>query len=123
MSFDWAPFATSGHPFVKWENVGDSVVGTITAIRSHTFDQAKGPVVLLDVQVKDSDDLVTISADKVDLRRKLAEIAPQVGDLLAVRFTGTEKVPGSPNPMKVFEVKHKAGEREEAPPEYSDDPF
>lgn len=135
MGFDWSPFAGGSGEFVKFETVGDEVIGTITAIRTHTFDVAKGEVVLLDIDPKDGGDSVTLSVDKVDLRFKIADLAPQVGDLLAVKFTGTERTPNGTK--KVFAVRHKAGEADpfehvelpppavSAPPadDYSEEPF
>ncbi len=128
MSFDWSSHKGGSGVFVKWETVGDSFTGTVVGIREHTFDKEKGPVVLLDLTPRGGGDPVTMSLDKVDLRRKVAELEPQVSDELRVTFTGTEKLPNSPQPMKLFEVLHKAGERKpestfEPEPQYSDEPF
>lgn len=109
MSFDWEPFKGGTGEFVKFEQIGDEIVGTIVAIRKHTFDKDKGEVVLLDIEPKAGGEHVTLACDKVDLRIKLAEIGPQVGDLLAVKFVDTERTPNGTK--KVFAVKHKEGER------------
>lgn len=107
--FDWSPFVNSGGgDFVKFENVGDEIVGQIVEIRTHTFDEKKGPVVLVDMRPQAGGDLVTLAVDKVDLRVKVAQLSPQVGDLLAAKFTGTEKTPNGTK--KVFAVKHKRAE-------------
>jgi hypothetical protein len=132
--FDWTPFQGGTGEFVKFENVGDEVVGTIVAVRKHTFDPAKGEVPLLDIEPRGGGEPVTLSVDKVDLRFKIADIGPQAGDLIAVKFVGTERTPNGTK--KVFAVKHKAGEpdpfdhvplppADHAVPEddYSEEPF
>lgn len=124
--FDWDPFKGGSGDFVKFETIGDEVVGTIVAIRKHTFDKDKGEVPLLDIEPKAGGDAVTLSIDKVDLRFKMADLEPQVGDLIAVKFTGTEKTPNGTK--KVFAVKHKAGEVDPfdsstPEPEYGEEPF
>lgn len=106
MTFDWGPHKGGSGEFVKFEQIGDTVEGDIVAIRTHTFDKDKGEVVLLDLDAG-GPDTVTLAIDKVDLRIKVSEIEPQVGDKLGVRFTGTEKTPNGTK--KVFAVKHKAG--------------
>lgn len=103
--FDWQPFKGGTGAFVKFEAVGDEIVGKIVGIRTHTFDVDKGAVPLLDMEPKDGGDLVTLSIDKVDLRYKLAELNPQIGDQLAVRYTGNERVANGVK--KVFAVRHK----------------
>jgi hypothetical protein len=126
VSFDWEPFKVgSGGDFVKFETEGDEIVGTITALRKKRFKDQDRDTALIDIQPKDGGDVVTLACDKVDLRMQLAELEPQVGDLLAVRFTGTEKVANGR--MKKFAVKHRAGAAPEPDPvpepEYSDEPF
>ena len=124
MPFDWDPFKGGSGEFAKFENVGDEVVGCIVAIRTHVFKEEKGPVPLIDLERQDSGEPVTLAVDKVDLVIKIADLAPQVGDMLAVKFVSTEKTPNGTK--KVFAVKHKEGERVEFPEpreEFSDDPF
>lgn len=108
MSFDWEPFRQGGGEFVKFEDIGDQVVGTIVAIRKHTFNEDKGPVALIDLE-RDDGEQVTLSVDKVDLARQIPLLAPQVGDKLAVKYTGDEKTPNGRK--KVFAVRHKEGDR------------
>lgn len=125
--FDWSPFKGGTGEFVKFEQVGDMVTGSIVGIRAHTFDADKGPVPLIDIEPRGGGDPVTLSVDKVDLRFKLAEIDPQIGDDLRVKFTGTQKVANGTK--KVFEVQHRRAEplpaRAEEPPEddFSSEPF
>ena len=106
-AFDWSPFAGGGD-FVKFEQIGDEVVGKIVAIRVHTFDPDKGPVPLLDLEPRGGGDTVTLAVDKVDLRMQVGALQPQVGDMIAAKFTGTEKTPNGTK--KMFAVRHKCGE-------------
>jgi hypothetical protein len=125
VSFDWSRFAGgAGGAFVKFDEIGDSVTGHVVAIRTHTFDPKKGEVPLIDLE-KDDGENVTLSVDKVDLAMQIPALNPQVGDKLRVKYVANEKTPNGTK--KCFEIQHKAGDRapvvEEAPPEYSDEPF
>ncbi len=111
MEFDWKPFSGGSGVFVKFENIGDEVVGKITGLRVHDFGQGKGPVPLMDIERKNDGENVTLSVDKADLRPKVAELNPQVGDMIAVKYVEDQKIPGRPQGMKVFAVKWKMGER------------
>lgn len=120
--FDWSAHKGGTGEFVKFEQPGDSVTGTVVAIREHTFDKDKGPVPLIDIAPRAGGDTVTLSVDKVDLKFKLAELEPQVGDDLRVKFTDTEKTPNGTK--KVFEIQHRRAEpKPVAEPEYDDSPF
>ncbi len=103
--FDWGPHKGGSGDFVKFEQIGDSVTGTIVAIREHTFDKDKGPVPLIDISPRAGGENVTLSVDKVDLRFKLAEAEPQVGDELRVKYSDTERTPNGTK--KVFQVEHR----------------
>jgi hypothetical protein len=123
-AFDWTPYRGGSHDFAKFETEGDGVTGVIVAIRQHVFDADRGPVPLLDLEKEDGE-IVTLSADKVDLRQQLADIGPQVGDKLRVKFTEWAKTPNG-NRKKVFEVNHRAGERKPhipEPPQEELEPF
>jgi len=124
--FDWTPFKGGTGEFVKFKEIGDMVTGTIVAIRSWKQDDEEVP--FIDIEPRGGGDVVTLSVDKVDLRYKLAELEPDVGDDLRVRFTGTQKVANGTK--KVFEVQHRRAvpkpAHDEVPPdlaEYSDDVF
>lgn len=103
--FDWTPHRGGSGDFVKFETIGDSVTGTIVAIREHTFDAAKGAVPLIDIAPRAGGEVVTLSVDKVDLKYKLAELEPQVGDDLRVRYADTERTPNGTK--KVFTIDHR----------------
>src|SRR5699024_6231261 len=81
-----------GGDFVKFENVGDSIAGTVTAVRAHKFDDGKVvPQVLL---VTDDGEERTMTAGQVRLKAALAEQRPEVGDHLSVSLIDVEKRAG-----------------------------
>lgn len=126
-TFDWQPWARPDGEFVAFENIGDECVGKIVGIRTHDFGQGKGPVPVLDLERLETNEPATIVVSTVDLTAKVAEVGPQVGDLLAVKLVELRKIQGRPQAMKIFAVKHKVGERPEptAAPDatFSEEPF
>lgn len=95
------PEIREGGAFVKFENVGDTVSGTITGVRSHRFDDGKvAPQILL---TTDDGEERTITAGQIRLKAALAEKRPEAGDHLTVTFTQVEKRAGGKT-LKHFEV-------------------
>ncbi|MEU5946286.1 hypothetical protein ABZ793_12080 [Micromonospora sp. NPDC047465] len=95
------PEIREGGAFVKFENVGDTVSGTVTAVRSHRFDDGKvAPQILL---TTDDGEERTVTAGQVRLKAALAEKRPEAGDHLTVTFTQNEKRAGGKT-LKHFEV-------------------
>jgi hypothetical protein len=86
--------------FIKFETVGDTVTGTIIAVRKHTFDDGK---VAAQIILDTPDGEKTISAGQVKLKAALAEKRPSVGDLLTVTLTEIEKRSGGKT-LKHFDV-------------------
>lgn len=102
-----------GGSYVKFDNEGDSVAGTITAIRKHRFeDGSVAPQILL---TTDDGEDKTLTAGQVQLKTKLAEQRPDVGDHLAVTYVRKEKR-ASNKTLKHFEVVVKRGDGDEKPP-------
>lgn len=96
----------SGGEFVKFENVGDEVAGTITDLRTHTFDDGKVvPQILIDT---DDGEERTITAGQVRLKAALVEQRPEVGDHIKVKFTQNEKRAGGKT-LKHFDVEVSRG--------------
>lgn len=96
----------AGGEFVKFDNVGDEVVGVITAIAVHRWDD--GSVCpKLHLTTDDGEDR-TLTAGQVQLKAKLAELRPEVGDRIRVKFTQNEKRAGGKT-LKHFEVDVKRG--------------
>lgn len=87
--------------FIKFENVGESVSGTVTAIRAHRFDDGK--VVPQVLMVTDEGEEKTMTAGQVRLKAELAELRPEAGDHLKVTFRELEKRAGGKT-MKHFDV-------------------
>lgn len=95
------PDLRSGGAFVRFENPGDTIAGTIQAVRKHTFDDGSvAPQILL---VDDDGEERTISAGQVRLKAALAEERPAVGDHLTVTLTKVEKRGGGKT-LKHFDV-------------------
>lgn len=90
-----------GGEFVKFENVGDSVAGTVTAIRAHRFDDGSvAPQILL---VTDDGEERTVTAGQIQLKGKLAEQRPEAGDHVTITYTQQEKRAGGKT-LKHFEL-------------------
>jgi len=95
------PQLATGGDFVKFEDVGDTVSGTVTAVRAHQFDDGKiVPQILL---TDDSGEDRTLTAGQIRLKVALAEQRPEAGDHLKITLTGVEKRPGGKT-LKLFDV-------------------
>jgi hypothetical protein len=74
--------------YVRLDKVGDGFDGRVIAVTKQTFDDgsAAPQVTFLD----DSDgETRNWTAGQIDSKRKLAELRPEAGDHISVRFTGT----------------------------------
>lgn len=100
------PEIRSGGEFIKFENVGDRIAGTITAVRTHRFDD--GSVVPQILLTTDDGEERTLTAGQVRLKAALAAERPEAGDHLSVTFTQNEKRSGGKT-LKHFEVTVKRG--------------
>lgn len=87
--------------YVKFENPGDSITGTITAIRIHRFDDKAVPQVI--VRTPEGRDR-TITGGQARLKALLAEKRPEVGDTITVTMTHVEKRTGGKT-LKHFELE------------------
>lgn len=95
-----------GGEFVKFENVGDSVSGTVNAIRAHRFDDGSvAPQVLV---TTDDGEERTITAGQVRLKAELATQRPEPGDHVVIKFTEVEKRSGGKT-LKHFSVSVTRG--------------
>jgi hypothetical protein len=87
--------------YVTFENVGDTVTGTIISIRKHIFDDGKAvPQIILDVDGAEK----TVTAGQVRLKAELATLRPQPGQVLSITLTEVEKRSGGKT-LKHFDVK------------------
>lgn len=97
------PDMKSGSDYVAFNDEGDSVAGVITGITMHTFDDGKRvPKIFIDT----SNGERILTAGQVQLKSKLAELRPEVGDKLAVVLTRIEKRAGNKT-LKHFDVQLK----------------
>ena len=104
--FDWGKY-TSGD-FVKFEYVGDQVVGIIMHVREGT-DYNGNPCPLLILEVNAEGDEKTLTASQVKLKVALAEKAPKVGDKIRVVYSGIGPAQPGKAPAKEFTVDVQAG--------------
>lgn len=86
--------------YIKFEAVGDTVTGTILAIRKHMFDDGK---VVPQIELDTADGARTLTAGQVRLKVGLQEIRPKVGDTITVTLTNVEKRSGGKT-LKHFDV-------------------
>lgn len=96
--------------FIKLEKVGDSCEGIIAKIERQTFtdeDGDKKVVPKLTLRYADGTDH-TLTAGQVQLRRKLVEARPDVGDYLKVTLTQIQPLGGG-RKLKHIDVVHKPG--------------
>lgn len=100
------PELRSGGEFVKFDQPGDEVAGTITAIKKHRFDD--GNVVPQIYLTTDDGDERTLTAGQVRLKAALAEQRPEVGDHLRVVYERQEKRAGGKT-LKHFAVVVRRG--------------
>ena len=98
------PDLKAGGEFVKFEKVGDSIAGTITAIRRHRFDD--GSVAAQILLTTDGGEDKTLTAGQVRLKAALAEKRPEAGDHLTVTLTQIERRSGGKT-LKHFNVEVK----------------
>ncbi len=94
------PELSTGGDYIKFDSIGDTVTGTVIAVRVHRWDDGKvSPQVLLDVAGEEK----TITAGQVRLKAALAEQRPEPGDLLTVTLRDVEKRQGGKT-LKHFDV-------------------
>lgn len=99
------PDIKSGGDYVSFVDEGDSVAGTITGITVHTFDDGK-KVPKLYIETSNGERILT--AGQVQLKAKLSELRPEVGDKIAVVLKQIEKRAGNKT-LKHFDVQIKRG--------------
>ena len=94
------PELQSTSAYVKFENPGDSVTGTVINISAHKWDDGSvSPQILLQT----ADGQQTVTAGQVRLKAMLAERRPEVGDTLTITHTEVEKRAGGKT-LKLWDV-------------------
>jgi len=98
--------------FVKFDEPGDSVVGEITGVRKHVWDDGN---VCPQLFIRDDEgNERSLTAGQVQLKRRLAELRPNVGDRIKIVFTDIEKRTGGKT-MKRFDVQVRRAGTFDAP--------
>jgi hypothetical protein len=101
---NWDDFS-SGGDFVKFENVGDTVTGTITAIRGGTdFNGNPCPVIDLDT----ADGARTVTCAQANLKAQIVAKRPTVGSSITITYAKQTKV--EKGMRKDFDIVITAGE-------------
>lgn len=124
MGFDWSKHAAKTGEWVKFDQIDDKVVGRIVSIREHTFPGDDEATVIVDLDTGE-DETRSLSCAALNLRQQMADLNPQVGDKVGVKFVGTQKLPGRPQPMKLFDVRVMERAKPPEPDQYEDgeEPF
>ena len=123
MGFDYSKYTQSGD-YVKFENPGDHVVGTIKSLQEGK-DFNGNPCPLIILEVDDEGTEKTLTAGQVMLKAELAEKQPQEGDRVRITYTGPGEARPGKAPAKLFTVDVKKGPHElvNAAVSNTDDPF
>lgn len=98
--------------FFKFDQVGDSIAGTITKIGKHKFDDGKVATQLGLTTAEGRE--WTVTAGQVRLAAALQEQRPEVGDHISITYTQKEPRPGGKT-LKHFEVKVRGTGQPAAP--------
>lgn len=100
------PSMKVGGDFVKFENVGDTITGTVLAVGAHKWDDGSvSPQIIIETPAGEEK---TITAGQIRLKSALAEKRPEIGDLLTITFIELEKRQGGKT-LKHFDVQVKKG--------------
>lgn len=96
---DWDQFDSD---FIKFDEIGDSVAGTIMAIRVGK-DFKGNPCPELVVRTDNGDK--TVTAGQAKLKPELARLKPQVGDRIAIVYSADGDAKPGQAPAKLFDVQ------------------
>ena len=107
--------------YVRFETVGDTLVGDVIGLGIHEFPDGKRAAKLI---VRDDEgEERTLTAGQVQLASKLAEARPEVGDRIKIVYTENEKRSGGKT-LKHFDVSvKKGGAKTTMPVPADDEPF
>lgn len=114
----WAGISASTGRYVKWDEPGKQIVGTVTSKTVGT-DLQGNPCPELGIR-DDHDEDHTVSASQAQLKNALIEAAPQIGDRISIKYVGDEKRDGGKT-LKKFEVKTKPAPAAPAAPAVEED--
>ena len=95
---DWSQFASA---YKKFETPGDSIVGTIVAAGVGEYMGKTYPELTLET---DEGATVIVSCSQAVLKGRIADLNPQIGNRLAITYTGDGIAKANQNPPKLFDV-------------------
>jgi hypothetical protein len=106
MAVDWGSFKNAGN-YVVFENIGDNVAGVVEAVRLGTdFNGAACPELI--VRTADGAERTVTAGQKV-LQSELSDKEPEVGDRIAIVYSGQGPAKPGRAPAKLFDVVVKKG--------------
>jgi hypothetical protein len=100
MAEQWEPVAGGNAPFWKAKEVGDSISGKIVGKRTAPAQNGFKEQEIIDLLNKDGTFSVGLTAD---LKSKVGKLP--LGTLVRIKYTGSQRIPGKPLPMKVYDVQ------------------
>ena len=102
-----------GGDFIKFDQPGDTVSGTIQAVRKHKFENGDvAPEILL---VTDQGEEKSVTAGQIRLKNELALQRPEAGDHIVITLTQIEPRAGGKS-LKHFAVEVRRGQGQPAAP-------
>lgn len=95
----------SADPYVKFTEPGQSVSGVITKLSSTDFGGTSAAIPVVHLRTREGTEKI-VNCSQTILQRRMAELAPEVGDGVTITYTGeaARSMPGR-NPAKLFEVE------------------
>lgn len=98
------PDLAVGGDYIKWEMVGQTVIGTIIGFRKQMRVKADGTQFANGVYTLREDDgtEIFLEVGQVYLKGLFKEKQPQLGDRIRIVFESEERLAGKPSPMKKF---------------------
>jgi len=106
--------------YVKWEAVGDKLVGDVMATEIGQSLQGK-PVPQLTIR-DDEGTSTIVTCSQARLKAEIMKHKPEVGDRISIAYTGNEKREGGKT-LKLFEVKVGKGQAKTKPVDTDEEPF
>lgn len=110
------PDLTNAGDYYRFDNVGDKASGRITRIGKFKFEGDDRYVPQLTLTDDITGEATDLTAKQVQLKAKLVEVRPRVGDHIAVAYTHEEKTDGGRKTKKCFTVVVNGGGVAQAAP-------
>lgn len=97
--------------FAKWVNPGDNVTGIVTLVDPTGGTTAPPESKVCPLLGVDTDDgeTIQVTCSQYQLHTKVFEAAPEVGDRIAITYTGQERMPNGNTPKQFTVEVTRAG--------------